>query len=554
MSRKRTEMVASEASTRLETLDADGDIAQNFCSELFDIIPDSDGAYHFKWTYLRQEIMSKYCRPNPEEDLLRVDRAVEKLLESEAHCAKLNKEGFSHPDWPAISFTAQRYIAQCLGDVDEVFSSYEDKYQFPSGATTCFKRRQGDSYFRFHENKTSDVTSSAFRYATYLRHTTPRWSRTKYNIVSGNAVFTVPKATDIDRCACKEPGMNQVLQRTVGSYIRTRLRRGFGIDLNDQSRNRSLARRGSSTGRLATLDLSAASDSISCRLVDELLPPRWSAYLNQIRSPFGVLPNGKLISWEKHSTMGNGYTFELESLIFYALLRAAIDIARLKRDKTTRFNQRLVSVYGDDIIIPSHYYDNVVQCLGAAGFKVNDKKSFSSGPFRESCGGHYYNGHNVKPFYIRKPINSLSRLIWLLNALRAWAADDDGWCDPSVYHIWKRWRRKYVPSAFLGGKDVNSITEVASPEAPRWSHVPKPVNRSIQGYPAILRWFSLSLADRPQYGNGGDSSLDKLTISPRMVLYRAKRYRPHHQELPLFPDEAVNSTYPLVGYADYLSS
>jgi hypothetical protein len=185
---------------------------------------------------------------------------------------------------------------------------------------------------------------------------------------------------------------------------------------------------------------------------------------------------------------------------------------------------------------------------------VNEKKSFASGPFRESCGGHYYNGYSVKPFYIRKPLNSLSRIIWLLNALRAWAADDDGWCDPSVYHIWKRWRRKYVPSAFLGGKDVSSTTEVASPEAPRWSHVPKNVTRPLSGYPALLRWFTLSLADRPLYGRGGDLQLNQLTIVPRMVLYRAKRYKPHNQELPLFPDEAVNSTYPLIGYADYLSS
>lgn len=370
MSRKAAVRALSAATSRLEVLDAGEDIAESFTRQLLLESQPGNGPYSFKWSYLQSEILSKYCRPDPSQAAVRVERAVAKLMESEARCAELNKVGINHPDWPAISHMASRIVSHALGDVRTLFRRYEKGYSFPSGATTCFRRRQGDPYFRFNEARSSDVTSSAFRYATQLRLTTPRWVGVKFNVVRGNEVFTVPKANDIDRCACKEPGMNQTLQRTVGDYIRGRLKSCFGIDLNDQSRNRSLARRGSITNRLATLDLSSASDSISCRLVDELLPLEWSHYLNQIRSRFGRLPDGRDLVWEKHSTMGNGYTFELESLLFYALVMSAIELERLRRgkDPASAHLKQLVSVYGDDIICPGHYYDSVVSALSMAGF------------------------------------------------------------------------------------------------------------------------------------------------------------------------------------------
>jgi len=544
MSRRVSGRALSAASSRLETLDTTSDFAKIFCSELLGKYPGGSGPYKAKWDYLRSEILSKYCRPSPEDAQQRVKLAVEKLLGSESRCKQINTEGFNDPLWPSIATSAQRIIARVLGDIGDLFKEYETTYSFPHGATTCFRRSSADPYWRFHPNKVSDVTSGAFRYATYLRKTTPRWRDTKFNVISGNTVFTVPKSTDIDRAACKEPGLNQSLQRTVGTFIRRRLKKVVGIDLKDQSRNRNLARRGSATNRLATLDLSSASDSISCRLVDELLPIHWSEYLNQIRSPFGTLPDGSVVCWEKHSTMGNGYTFELESLLFYALAISAIEVERAYAGRLPLGPlKQVVSVYGDDIIVPSHYYSCVVHALRVAGFTTNEKKSFCDGPFRESCGGHYWNGHDIKPFYIRTPVNNVSRIIWLLNALRSWASDDDGWCDPSVYDLWLKYKRKFVPKYFWGGSNVDSVTSLATPEEPRFCISERRAEKCVVGYPALLRSFSMSLAERPQYGSEATSHATDCSFN-RVVLptYLPTGAIPNKElmvNFPMFPHEAV---------------
>ena len=90
--------------------------------------------------------------------------------------------------------------------------------------------------------------------------------------------------------------------------------------------------------------------------------------------------------------MGNGFTFPLESLIFFALAHSVC-----KPGET-------VSVYGDDIIVPTHRYEALVQLLTATGFLVNTDKSFSTGPFRESCGHDYLSGINIRPCYIKGPL------------------------------------------------------------------------------------------------------------------------------------------------------
>ena len=196
--------------------------------------------------------------------------------------------------------------------------------------------------------------------------------------VKGNVLFTVPKKTDIDRCACKEPDINMFLQKGVGNHIRSRLRK-HAINLNDQSRNRRLAQEGSvALGQLATIDLSSASDSISIEVVRLLLPNEWFEYLNDIRSHFTEI-DGENHRLEMFSSMGNGFTFELESLIFFVLCRAV---------QYFTGTPGVLSVYGDDIVLPSEIFYDAEFVLRKFGFSVNSDKSFHTGPFRESCGGH----------------------------------------------------------------------------------------------------------------------------------------------------------------------
>lgn len=221
--------------------------------------------------------------------------------------------------------------------------------------------------------------------------------------VRGNHFFTVPKTSVIDRPCAKEPSFNGFLQLGVGEVIRRRLRK-VGIDLDHGQRlHQELARRGSRDSSLATIDLSSASDTIGKTLVEVLLPPDWYKLLASLRSPM-TLVDGKWVLLEKFSSMGNGYTFELESLLFWAICCEAGDPD--------------CKVLGDDIIVKAEAYSNVVAALKYFGFELNPRKSFNTGYFRESCGGDFFNGQPVRGFYLKEDPNEPQKLISLANGIR----------------------------------------------------------------------------------------------------------------------------------------
>lgn len=209
-----------------------------------------------------------------------------------------------------------------------------------------------------------------------------------FELVRHNRVTFVPKNTKTDRAIAVEPRWNIFFQKGLGTLLRRKLKRA-GIDLDSQERNRRLAARLD----LATIDLSSASDTLSHGLVLDLLPWDWFVALEALRCSHSLL-DGELIELEKFSSMGNGFTFELETLIFFALAKATC--------RSLGLETRDLSVYGDDIIVPCTAYTLLERVLICCGFKVNSRKSYSSGPFRESCGMHYFAGFNVTPFFLKE--------------------------------------------------------------------------------------------------------------------------------------------------------
>lgn len=203
-------------------------------------------------------------------------------------------------------------------------------------------------------------------------------------VVRGNRFTTVLKDALKDRGICIEPGINVSLQLAVGGEIRRRLR-SENLDLQeDQTYHRYLVT-SSFWDEIATIDLSSASDTVARKLVELLLPTDWYRLLNSLRSPLTRV-KGKWYYLEKFSSMGNGFTFELETLIFYAIARSICpDSSR-------------VSVYGDDIIVPKEAAAAVIGALRFFGFSPNPKKTFADGPFRESCGADAYEGNLVPVF------------------------------------------------------------------------------------------------------------------------------------------------------------
>jgi len=322
----------------------------------------------------------------------------------------------SPKEFPWIFHSAKQKIDRLLGSFD--LNELETGFSFGPGASYEIPRRRAHASNKYGSSKPTvtmgclDLAIAAVRrhraWADYLcLHNGPNpldW----FELVKGNRIVTVPKNAKTDRVIAIEPTMNMYIQKGLGAMIRRRLKR-VGVNLDCQVLNQHLALQGSLSGSLATIDLSAASDSISSELVRWMLPPDWVSYIKACRSPFGVLPDGSEHLYRKVSSMGNGFTFELESLIFWALAEASVDLHGKDRHG--------LAVYGDDLIVPSDCADDLISALSVCGFTTNKSKTFVTGNFRESCGKHYSHGRDVTPIYIRNVIDGVERLIWFANAV-----------------------------------------------------------------------------------------------------------------------------------------
>lgn len=262
---------------------------------------------------------------------------------------------------------------------------------------------------------TSDAVYYSFPWGDTMWAQACNTSGRKIAFVPGNRFTTVPKDCKKDRGIAVEPSINLFYQLGYGRVIRHRLK-AAGIDLpNGQDLHRRLACDASIKGHLATLDLSNASDTVSRNLVRLLLPPQWFSVLDDLRSKKTEFRGGWRVL-EKFSSMGNGFTFELETLIFLCLILALSDPPQGERDLLQAGVN--VFVFGDDIIIPTEYSDDVTSCLSFFGLTVNREKSFVSGPFRESCGGDYFEGVDVRPYFLKEFPREPQQLISMANGLR----------------------------------------------------------------------------------------------------------------------------------------
>lgn len=243
--------------------------------------------------------------------------------------------------------------------------------------------------------------------------------------VKGNHFFTVPKDAKTDRGCAKEPSLNSFYQAALGRAMRKRMRTA-GIDIRrGKEVHMDMARKGSISGLLSTIDLSSASDTVATSLVKLVIPEAWHNVLCQLRSPFTLI-EGRWVRLEKFSSMGNGFTFELETVIFCSIARAC---------QTAVDDYEDVKVFGDDIIVPTSSFREVIAALRFFGFAPNEKKTFSDGEFRESCGGDFFRGTAVRPYHLEgfSPIRSSFKgepcepqhFISIANGIRRLAGGDD---------------------------------------------------------------------------------------------------------------------------------
>ena len=236
--------------------------------------------------------------------------------------------------------------------------------------------------------------------------------------VDGSRLSFVPKNDRISRSICTEPVLNMFYQLGCGQLIEKRLVNRFGIDLaSQQSVNRELALRGSSGSSWCTIDLESASDTIALSMVKYLFPKEVTDYFETMRSPTTTI-NGKKHQLHMVSTMGNGFTFPLQTVIFAAVVEAVYTSLELPlmRGRFVNFG-----VFGDDIIIDRRAWHRVLRVLELLGFVVNTAKSFSEGPFRESCGGDFFHGCHIRGVYPRR-LDKPQDFYALINALNRFTA------------------------------------------------------------------------------------------------------------------------------------
>ncbi len=464
-------------------------LTDSFIASLTEVLNKDDG---WEARYLSDALLSKFTELDSQSASVRRSRAIEKWLTTEATNELTNRRIRAWKSSDHVSVlpgVSSRKFFEKLREIVAQIVPWMPSLDlanggFSGGASTSTKRVHGHPAMKFLDK--ADVTRPALPiFREIIRGS--RWADhmgdagVEANIVSGNVMFTVPKNATIDRVACKEPDLNMFLQKGLGNQIRSCLRR-VGIDLNDQTRNQELARLGAVTGSLMTLDLSSASDSVTYELVKAAMPSDWFFYLNAFRSERTDIDGVEHVN-EMFSSMGNGFTFELESLLFFAIARTTAYFTGVRGK---------ISVYGDDIIAPVGMGQDLISTLAFCGFTTNPDKSFMDGPFRESCGKHWHGDLDVTPFYLRRPFQSVSDLILTLNQLTNWASRTLGVVDPRYEAIILEYA-EYVPEDLWGGSDVTSRYSLVTGDRPRKELVFKSEDQEHDHAGGLLFWMHLAL-------------------------------------------------------------
>jgi len=470
------------------------------------------------YTYLR-----KFRGSSVQASLL----AKKAILSFEETEASVRRQNLRFTDFSTLTgalhdfSVAARKIKEILGTFRP--DEWRDGCEWGPGATSSLRAESAGLDQKILEPRIS-VTSRALPYMRqYLQYDIHMFAaraggcvpegpysvlNSNFEIVRASRLTTVEKSIKERRTIDIQPTANLFLQKGIGSMIRRRLRH-IGIDLDDQSRNQWLASVAQRL-QLSTLDLAKASDTVSTSLVRHLLPEDWYCALRLTRTDWTSL-DGSEMYLHKFSAMGNGYTFELESLIFYALLYAVHE--RFGSDPSD-----VIGVYGDDLIVPKRLSKYCVNLLSSAGFEVNSEKSFFRGRFYESCGKHYFDGNDVTPPYQKEEISDFLSSCRAANRIFRWAlrlgkGELEGDLKPTWEVAsqfcsleWESWQKKRMTAHLARGRPKSSFKRFRFPHIPWYftedsgllwvDHFPR--NRS--GLITFTRVLTASV-DRPGVGS-----------------------------------------------------
>ena len=482
--------------------------------------PDEDlEASRFKDLYLLKEILRKY--PGFDLGIDTKAAAVQSLLDTERVNAETNRSfdqyDVENPRVEWIIESARRKIHAVLGQFD--WADFVKGLRFGPGATTRIRSQNATPYNKLEGPP--HVSIDALDLGRTVLSLSPQWAYgDAYKIKSVclpvtiqdfDRFATVRKNAMTDRTIGIPPDLNNLMQLAVGYCMRKKMF-GWGIDLQDQSINQQRAHFGSLTGFDATVDVKNASNSVTEGLVFRLLDTSglrnadstWLDLMDKIRTRGTVMEDGRIHYYELFSAMGNGFTFELESLIFWALSRAVCEVLELPQN---------VSVYGDDIILPSEAVPTLMAVFTRCGFTINESKTFYGvGPgFRESCGKHYLRGIDVSPFYVDTKLDTVESVLVLANNITRWALDpESGVRDGRMRHLWE-WVVSHLPQV---------VQDSAIPYGDADDGLIRPFDEAV---PASVYAHQLPVVPqrKPGHVNSRTRGLPKAKV-PTWVGYRAR--------------------------------
>jgi hypothetical protein len=309
-----------------------------------------------------------------------------------------------------------------------LFSSYFDILKHAKmGPGSAIGTKQNSFYAKLFSSKMATTSTSLYTlYRSYIQWFSDfsdaeaiRYEKFGFpRVTNCSRSSFVPKTSSKSRMICVEPSLNVFYQLGLGALIADRLGSAFKVGLEFQPPiNRTLAKVGSIDGSFATIDLSSASDSVSVELCRNLLPKYLFDTLMDLRCSFTDFGSGPL-RLNMISTMGNGFTFPLQTVLFSCMIRATYRTLDIEVRDGVDPNW---GCFGDDLICLTQASNRLLRLLTICGFTVNVTKSFFEGPFRESCGADWFSGQYCRPVYIRKHKTVQDTLV-AVNLLNEWSA------------------------------------------------------------------------------------------------------------------------------------
>jgi hypothetical protein len=354
-----------------------------------------DGKY---LKYLRQVLLFCYkIEFEPSNDQLKEAQATFENTDADLACWD---EAFASIPHSPMFASARQIVGKCIYKIDwrEIMPGHGPGAVYPP--CYSYDKSKFSTIYRpiesFYPHAEYMCGIPSFWWDHYVQHAD---SLTEEDTIVSRLV-AVPKDSRGPRLICVHPKeavwIQQGCRRLLERAITSRSSPCYGrITFHDQTVNGNLALASSQSQEYCTLDLKEASDRISCSLVKYLFGDFAYEWLSCSRATHVKLLDGRVIKLRKWAPMGNALTFPVQSLIFYALVRAGIR-SHYGENCTDIF------VFGDDIVFPTKYYDGALRGLVSSGAIPNPTKTFRHGFFRESCGVDAFKGINVTPHRLRR--------------------------------------------------------------------------------------------------------------------------------------------------------